>query len=231
MPSHACAGDSCAERAAPKIWSAGPATTFAIEHLLGEADDEAADAVREVVERDDAPRELVGDVAVADDRAGDELREQQQVERRVDRALLRGRVAAVDVDDVRDRVEREERDADRQQHARHDDRLDAAAARNSVLTLSAKKFAYLKTPRTTRLTATANASSALRAAGRVAPPIDRDRHPVVERDRPEHQPGERAAALRVEDDARDQQQPVAVPRRVARLRQRGASERFMLGRK
>jgi hypothetical protein len=40
--------------------------------------------------------------------------------------------------------------------------------------------------------------------------VHADRHPVVERDRAEHQPGERAAALRVEDDARRQQQPVAV---------------------
>jgi hypothetical protein len=36
------------------------------------------------------------------------------------------------------------------------------------------------------------------------------RHPVVERDRREHQPGEGAAALGVEDDARDEQQPVAI---------------------
>ena len=88
------------------------------QHLLAEPDDEAADAVGEVVERDDAARELIGDVPVADDRSGDELRKEQQVERRMDRALLRGRVAAVDVDDVRDGVEREERDADRQQDHR-----------------------------------------------------------------------------------------------------------------
>ena len=40
--------------------------------------------------------------------------------------------------------------------------------------------------------------------------VDRDRHPVVERDRRQHQPRERAAALRVEDDAGDEQQPVRV---------------------
>ena len=135
------------------------------QHFLGEPDDEAADAVREVVERHDAPRELIGDVAVADDRAGDQLREEQQVERRVDRALLRRRVAAVDVDDVRDRVEGEERDADRQQHARHDERLRRASASSSALTLSAKKFAYLKTPSTTRLTATATARRRVARAG------------------------------------------------------------------
>ena len=59
------------------------------QHLLAEADDEAADAGREVVERDATAGELVGDVAVADDRSGNQLREEQQVERGVDRALLR----------------------------------------------------------------------------------------------------------------------------------------------
>ncbi len=72
----------------------------------------------EVVERHDAARELVGDVLVADDRPGDQLRKEQQVQRRVDRALLRRRLAPVDVDDVGDRVERVEGDADRQQHVR-----------------------------------------------------------------------------------------------------------------
>ena len=46
--------------------------------------------------------------------------------------------------------------------------------------------------------------------------IDDDRHPVVERDRPQHQPRERAAALHVEDHARDEQQPVAVRGMLAR---------------
>ena len=64
------------------------------QHLLGEADDEAAHAAGEIVERHDAARELVGDLAVADDRTGDQLRKEQQVQRRVHRALLRGRVAA-----------------------------------------------------------------------------------------------------------------------------------------
>ena len=65
------------------------------QHFLGEADDEPPNAVREVVDRHQPPRQLIGDVAVADDRAGDQLRKEQQVERRVHRTLLRGRVAAV----------------------------------------------------------------------------------------------------------------------------------------
>src|SRR5262249_2711827 len=42
------------------------------------------------------------------------------------------------------------------------------------------------------------------------------RRRVVERDRRQHQPGERAAALRVEDHAEDQQQPVRVAAVLAR---------------
>ena len=202
--------------ACAKILSAGPATTFAISTFLPRPMTKRRTPYGEVVERHDAPRELIGDVAVADDRPGDELRKEQQVERRVHRALLRRRVAAVDVDDVRDGVEGEERDADRQQHARHVERRRRRRRQSSALTLSAKKLAYLKTPRTTRLTATANASQRLRARRRAARAIDRDRHPVVERDRAEHQPGERAAALGVEDDAGDEQQPVAVRRRASR---------------
>src|SRR5262249_24888355 len=64
------------------------------EDLLRQADDEAADAVREVVERHPPERELIGDVAVPDDRSGNELRKQQEVQRRMDRALLRRRIAA-----------------------------------------------------------------------------------------------------------------------------------------
>ena len=115
MPSQACAA----------VNSAGARREDAVgrcrdvvrdQDLLAEPDDEAAHALGEVVDADDAARELVGDFAIADDRPGDELRKEQQVERRVDRALLRGRVTAVDVDHVGNRVEGIERDADREQH-------------------------------------------------------------------------------------------------------------------
>ena len=101
------------------------------------------------------------------------------------------------------------------------------STRNSVFTLSAKKFAYLKMPRTTRFGGHGEGQQRLRAA-RVAPAIDGDRHRVVERDRRQHQQREPAAALRVEDDARDEQQPVAVPavdrRRVRERRRTSGSE-------
>ena len=58
--------------------------------------------------------ELLVDLVVAHDRAGDELREHRDVGRELHRALLRVPAVAVDVDDVADVVEGEERDADRQ---------------------------------------------------------------------------------------------------------------------
>src|SRR5262245_33522238 len=92
-------------------------------------------------------------------------------------------------------------------------------ARNIVLTLSPKKFAYLKTPSTARLipTATPTSSRARRSrsggvSGGSAGAVHSDRHPIVERDRGEHQPGERAAALRVKDHARNEEQPVRIGR-------------------
>ena len=148
-------GRQLARAACAKMLSAGPATMLAISTFLPRPMTKRRTPYGEVVERHDPARELVGDVAVADDRSGDELRKEQQVQRRVHRALLRGRVAPVDVDDVRDGVEREERDADRQQHARHGESAGAPSDASSALTLSAKKFAYLKTPSTTRLTAIA----------------------------------------------------------------------------
>ena len=58
--------------------------------------------------------ELSGDGLVADDRAGDELGEEGDVERDVDRIAIGAEAAAVDVDDVAQAVEGEERDAERQ---------------------------------------------------------------------------------------------------------------------
>ena len=101
------------------------------QHLLREADDESAQAVGESLEADAAPGELVGDVVVPDDGPRDELREEEHVERGVSRALLSGGVVAVDVDDVRDRVEGEEGDADRQQHLGHGEGRCSPAAREA----------------------------------------------------------------------------------------------------
>ena len=213
MPSQACAADELGRRHREDLVG-GPGDDVGDQHLLAEPDDESAHAVGEVVDRHHAPRQLIGDVAVADDRAGDQLREQQQVERGVHRALLRGRVAPRDVDDVRDRVEGEERDADRQQHARHGERLDVRQQQQRVDVVG-EEVRVLEDAEDDEVDRDGEREPARRGR-RAVGAVDRDRHPVVERDRAEHQPGERAAALRVEDDARRQQQPVAVRRMLAR---------------
>ena len=207
MPSQACAVDSSAERHAEDlVRRAGDDVRD--QHLLREPDDEPPHAVREVVERHEPPRELIGDVAVADDRAGDELRKEQQIERGVHGALLRRGIAAVDVDDVRDGVEGEERDADRQQHARHDDRRHAEDQEQRVDVVG-EEVRVLEDAEHDEVDRDGEREALFRRR-RAVGAVDRDRHPVVERDRPEHQPREGAAALRVEDDARDEQQPVRV---------------------
>ena len=67
-------------------------------------------------------RELVGDLVVAHDRPGDELREHRDVGDELHRAALRVPAVPVDVHHVGQVVEREERDADRAARAADADR-------------------------------------------------------------------------------------------------------------
>ena len=189
MPSHACAGLSCAAGMA-KILSAGPATTLAISTFFARPITKRRTPYAKSSSRTIAARELIGDVAVPDDRAGDQLRKEQQVQRGVHRALLRDRVAAVDVDDVRDRVEGEERDADRQQHARHDDRLHAQRQEQRVDVVG-EEVRVLEDAEDDEIRRDREGEQRPGAA-RVAPAIDGDRDRVVEGNRRQHQPGERA---------------------------------------
>ena len=120
MPSHAWAAVSSADGMA-KIWSAGAATVFAIRTFLPSPmmNRRTPYAKSSMPTRRSASWSAIS--PVADDRAGDQLRKQEQVQRGVDRALLRPGITPIDVHDVRDRVEGEEGDADGQQDARHDD--------------------------------------------------------------------------------------------------------------
>ncbi len=76
--------------------------------------------------------DLVVDLVVADDRPGDQLREERHVLRVVGDPPHRRRLPARDVDHVRDRVEREERDPDRQQDRRHRRHVAVAEQRPAV---------------------------------------------------------------------------------------------------
>ena len=88
------------------------------QELLRQPDRETHDAGLEIGERRGPLRQLRGDRPVAHDRTGDELREIDDVERERNGRALRRRDAAIDVDQIGNDVEREERDADRQRDVR-----------------------------------------------------------------------------------------------------------------
>ena len=102
------------------------------EHLLAQADDETPHALDEVVAVPLALRELRGDVLVADDRSGDKLWEQQDVKPEAVDASLRRRVAAVDVDQVGDRMEGEEGNPQRQRNRGQRDSAQAECAEDDA---------------------------------------------------------------------------------------------------
>ena len=160
----------------------------------------------------------------------------QHVERSVNRALLRYGVPAIDVHDIRDRVKGEEGDADRQQHPRNHDRIDLQCHQQRVEVVGGEIGVFEHTeheqvgpdrkgqqpscrPRSPEglRHGTSFGLWLPRRCGRFSCSCgaglqtrDRDRDPIVEGNRPQHQPGERPAALRVEHEARQEQQPVAV---------------------
>lgn len=82
------------------------------QRFLCETDDEEAKPAREVGEVLLATRYLFGDGLVAHDGAGDELREARDVHSEEQDVSLRGDLAAIDVDDVGERLKGVERYAD-----------------------------------------------------------------------------------------------------------------------
>jgi len=91
------------------------------QHFLAQSQHEAPDAVRKIRHPRVALGKLLRDVAPANDRARDQLRKQHDVEGERSNATLGLRVALVNVDDVGDRVEREEADAEWQRNRRQDE--------------------------------------------------------------------------------------------------------------
>ena len=185
------------------------------EHLLGQTHDEAPGAVGEVGTTNRARGQLRRDVAVADDRAGDELWKEQQVERGRHRPLLRHRVATLHVDHVRDGVEGEERDADGQRDGRYDERREAGHTERRVH-IGHHEAGVLEDAEHQQVGRHREPQQA-RGRGRVtqlAPSIDPQRRQIVHGNRAEHQPRERATAGGVERDAGHEQQ--RVPREAPR---------------
>jgi hypothetical protein len=88
------------------------------EHLHAEADHEAARAEAELLQRVDAVLQVVLDLGVAHDRAGDELAEDGLVGRIGDEVAADRHGAAPDVDQVADGLQHIEGEADRQDDLR-----------------------------------------------------------------------------------------------------------------
>ena len=93
------------------------------QDLLGEAENEEGDAGGEALEGVFAEGQLLGQRLVADDRPGHQVGKQGHERREIGEGLGRRRMAAVKVDDVGQRVEGVEGDADGQHHAQHPERL------------------------------------------------------------------------------------------------------------
>ena len=86
------------------------------ENLFCEPDEEVRHPAHPVVERMGARRKLFGDGVVADDRPGDELREQGHIARECREILDGRRIAPPYVDRVAHRLERVERNTHGEQH-------------------------------------------------------------------------------------------------------------------
>ena len=87
------------------------------QHLLRQAEREERDAPRELGRGALAEVQLILDLRIADDRAGDELRIHHLEAEKVAEALHGRRMAAVDVDDVAERLQDVQADAERQRDA------------------------------------------------------------------------------------------------------------------
>ena len=119
---------------AAAAWNTGltySASGSPMKHLLGEADGQQHQAAREALGRVGAPIgplvELVHDLAPAHQRAGENLRKEADVEGVADEIVAR-RPAGLEIRQVHDVVEGEERDAERQR----DVELRRLQARNAV---------------------------------------------------------------------------------------------------
>ena len=120
------------------------------QHLLGEADDEDARADGGAAEREPARVQLARDGLVANDRSRDQLREEGNVERDVDRIAIGPESPPVDVDDVGQAVEGEEGDPERKWILVVDDRQ-SERRQQAPARLAVTKLAYLKIPRTQQI--------------------------------------------------------------------------------
>ena len=92
------------------------------QHFLRQTNDEYASADRSPAEREPTEVQLASDGLVANDRPRDQLRKEGNIERDVDRIAVGPETPPVDVDDVGEAVEGEERDPKRKVDIGRDNR-------------------------------------------------------------------------------------------------------------
>jgi hypothetical protein len=173
------------------------------QQLLRQAAEEATDPVGELVDGERPRLHRPDDVGVADDGPGDQVGEEHDVERQVERVPLVPDRPAIDVAQIRDRVEGQERDPQRQRDQaqldrRHpepsQDRAEVVDEEVAVFEVDQEKE-IRRDPRPEQ--------ELLEALASHAP--DHQAEGVVRRDRRDHEEYERAFAPAVEQEARGQE--------------------------
>ena len=89
-------------------------------------------------------RQRRGDVGEAQDRTGDQMGEERKIERDVNGIAIGGCVPSINVDHVGERLEGDERNADRQMDRDMRESESRPACSSRMLTFKRRKFVYLK---------------------------------------------------------------------------------------
>jgi hypothetical protein len=108
------------------------------ENLLGQTNDKTAQAADDPVQTVVAAGQLAGDIGIADDRAGDQLRKQRDIGCQADQVFLRFDLPAVDINRIAEDLKGIEADTDRQ-----DNTGSGRPSPLTALTEPMKKSAYL----------------------------------------------------------------------------------------
>ena len=184
------------------------------DDLLGEPEPEPVDARREGIERLLSLDELVADLVEANDRPGDQLREERDVEGEIKRRHKVAGRAAVDVDEIAQRVEREERDADGQEDIGPGHRREARP-REARVPRRDTQVRVLEPAQERDVDDDAECQQALRGGGfaPVDPALQLRPDHVVRRDGGQQGQDEGARTPGIEAEAREHQQSVAHPTR------------------
>jgi hypothetical protein len=192
------------------------------QHLLSEADGEAADPLSKAFGVEDAALDLGRDVAVAHDRPRNQLRKKRDEQRQLHGIRLRFCPAPVDVDDVGERLEGEEGDADRKVNGRDLEgaRTEEAPQRTRVPGEEPGVFE----PRQKAQIAGQGQQQDPAPDGGPPGSAEPQARQVVDADRREHQQDEDRLSPRVEEQAREEQGRVPKARRGEDVQEQNGGE-------